>query len=402
MLFRLLAVAGTMLTGFGEGRAAPPFKVGVAPTIQYAIEDLWYHTPADTGPRIAVVDQIVRHQPVVLLVHIVGAAANADGYANVSYDLTVRQADGTVSIEKKGLSAISRRKIAAGYVSLAETEIGFVADDYDPLGAYAVHVAAHDQVSGGQAEGRAEFHVVSPEHLGGPPADFDPERWLTYYYRKPEPQLALAALTALSHDPAIRRAPNRLGPLLGFYEQILADNPWLASAFKERFVTTKDDDERRLLSVVLAYVYRDDAGFARDLPDAAQRDLADVPRSQLPVPSTEPADAGELDVYWGRFLASGRFQPIRDLVTVVQNYLPYQGAMEKYRHLAPKPATVPPAVAKDVILGAALWSLGSNARQHDLVRNYLRSLLKDNDTPPAVKPALRAALAWKPPDRRGT
>ncbi len=206
---------------------------------------------------------------------------------------------------------------------------------------------------------------------------------------------------ALSHDPAFRRVPNRQGPLLGFYEQVLADNPWLAPKFKQRFATTTDDDERRLLAQVLAYVYRDDAGFARDLPDPAQRAFGDVPRSWLPIPSTEPMDGGQLDVYWGRFLASGRFQPIRDLVTVVQNYLPYKGQLEEYRNLKKKPGTVPPAVYKDVVLNAALWSLGSNAHQHELVRNYLRDLIHAKDTPPAVKAALQAALSSKPNQQRG-
>jgi len=260
---------------------------------------------------------------------------------------------------------------------------------------------AHDQISGARVDAQAQLQLVRLEEMGGPPPDFDPLRWLTHYYAKPEPHLALAALTALSHHPDLRRPANRLGPLLGFYEQVLTDNPWLKPVFKQRFAATQDDDERRLLSVVLAYAYRDDAGFARDLPDAAQREFSDVPRTQLPLPSTEPTDGGQLDLYWGRFLASGRFQPIRDLVTVVQNYLPCQGELEKYRNLARKPATVPPAVVKDAMLGAALWSLGSNAHQHELVRNYLLPLLEAGDTPPAVKSALRTALGAKPPGPPG-
>jgi len=399
-VWRLLA-GGVVLAASGVAPGAPRLEVYVAPTIQYAFEDIWYHTPSGTGTKFAVAGQVVRHQPAVLLVNIVGAAADAAGRATVSYDLTVRQPDGTVSVDKKGLSAITRRQIAPGYVSLAETVLGFVADDQDPQGRYVIHVVAHDQISGAQADAQAELEVVTLEQLHGPPADFDADRWLTHYYLKPEPQLALPALLALSHKPDFRRPANRLSPLLGFYEQVLADNPWLAPSFKLRFATTRDDDERRLLSVVLAYVYRDDASFARDLPDAAQRELSDVPRAQLPLPSTEPTDGGQLDLFWGRFFASGRFQPIRDLVMVVQNDLPYQGALENYRKLTRKPPTVPAVVVKDWILGDALWSLGSNAHQHELVRNYLLSLLEANDTSPAVKAALRAALAGPPPPWSG-
>jgi hypothetical protein len=374
--------------------------VRVGPTIQYAHDDIWYHTPPETGPKFALTDKVVRHQQAYFLVTMVGPAVDVEGYSEVSYDLTIRRPDGTVSVEKKDLTAIPRCKVSPGYVNKAQAYIGFTADDSDPLGKYTVHLVAHDVVSGGQAEWETTLTVVTLEELGGPSENFDPIRWLVNYYRRPEPHLALPALIALSHDPVTRRIPKGQGSLMGFCEQVLADNPWLAPQFKQRFATTTDDDERRLLAQVLAYAYRDDAGFARDLPEPAQRAFGDMPRSLLPIPSTEPMDGGQLDVYWGRFLASGRFQPIRDLVTVVQNYLPYKGQLEEYKNLKKKPGTVPPAVYKDVVLNAALWSLGSNAYQHELVRNYLLYLLQAKDTPPEVKPALKAALSWKPKEQR--
>jgi hypothetical protein len=397
---RLVAVWVAVLGSLRGTESVHKFEVRVGPTIQYAHDDIWYHTPPETGPKFALTDKVVRHQQAYFLVTMVGPAVDVEGYSEVSYDLTIRRPDGTVSVEKKDLTAIPRGKVSPGYVNKAQAYIGFTADDSDPLGKYTVHLVAHDLVSGGQAEWETALTVVTLEELGGPPENFDPIWWLTNYYRRPEPHLALPALMALSHDPASRRVPNRQGPLLGFYEQVLAENPWLAPQFKQRFATTTDDDERRLLAQVLAYVYRDDAGFARDLPEPARQAFAAVPHDKLPLPSTEPMDGGQLDVYWGRFLASGRFQPIRDLVTVVQNYLPYKGQLEAYKNLKKKPQPPPPEVYKDVILGTALWSLGSNAYQHELVRNYLLYLLQAKDTPPEVKPALKAALSWKPKEQQ--
>ncbi|MDD2763854.1 MAG: hypothetical protein PHE83_07785 [Opitutaceae bacterium] len=45
----------------------------------------------------------------------------------------------------------------------------------------------------------------------------------------------------------------------------------MISEFKQHFATTRDNDERRLLTQVLAYLSRDDASFASDLPEPARR-----------------------------------------------------------------------------------------------------------------------------------
>jgi len=43
-----------------------------------------------------------------------------------------------------------------------------------------------------------------------------------------------------------------------------------------------------------------------------------------------------------------------------------------------------------------LWSLGSNAHQQKLVRDYLIGIEQANDTTREVKIALQDALAWRP------
>jgi hypothetical protein len=340
-------------------------------------------------------DRIVRGQPLRLFVLFFGEAVDAAGQVEVDYDIAIHEPDGR-TVERKNLVAIPRRRLDPRFIQSAQTGIAYEADPSDPLGEYRVHVVAFDRVGHNSAVANASFRVIDPESAGGLPANFDPISWISGFYRDPKPLQALPALMAFSHTPFGRGPVGRLGPLLGFMEQVLGDDPWLAPRFNQRFATTADPDERRLLGFVLAYAYRNKPEFTRELPGPARRLLADVPLNRMPVPSAEPLSGAQLDIYWGRFFASGSAQPIRDLVAVVRDYLPFQGSLDAYRRLTVKPDHTPVELYKNAVLNAAMWSLASNARQHDLVRAYLAFIFEGKDTPPAVKSALKAILLWKP------
>lgn len=73
-----------------------------------------------------------------------------------------------------------------------------------------------------------------------------------------------------------------------------------------------------------------------------------------------------------------------------------RGCVLVYKQRRRKPRTPPPEVRKDILLGTVLWSLGSNAHQHKLVRDYLLGIQQDLVTSPKMKTVLDEVLAWKP------
>lgn len=85
-------------------------------------------------------------------------------------------------------------------------------------------------------------------------------------------------------------------------------------------------------------------------------------------------------MWWGRFFASGRYEPIRELVGVLA-YHPYVNAVEDYKKLATKPRTPPPEFLKGAVLGAAVWSLTSNIQQDKVVRDYCEGILMRQELP---------------------
>jgi len=374
--------------------AAPPI-FNIVASVQYAHTEIYFHTPAGITPVLANAKEIAPAQRIDLLVIVPRYAVDAEGRADVSYDLTVHYPNGRTQAMSSN-SVAAKLKVRPGTLLFPQTIRGFLTGPGDPFGDYRFEVTVHDHVGGASASQSVVIHVSESNRPLPLPDKFEASDWLSRYYARPEPRLALPALEAMAGDAALKqKGIDGLGGVFGFYQQVLADNPWLLPWFKQWYVAG-DGDLRHLLGLVLAYAARADPGIVADLPKKIQTELAAAGLELPPPPSATPEKGGQLDALWGRFFASGRFGPIADLVAVVSAYLPYQGRLEAFKKPATSEQALPPEVLKSALLNSALWSLRFNAYQHKLVRDYLLYLQEAPDTAPPIKAALAAALAWKP------
>ncbi|HVZ66222.1 MAG TPA: hypothetical protein VG936_16770 [Lacunisphaera sp.] len=356
------------------------------PTIQYAHRDIWTQTPAARGPTAMTVDQVVRGQEVQILVFATNCTVGADGAAEVTYDISFVRPDGKTGGSKTGLRLIPRGPVKnSRYVRKAVDMVGFVANGEDPLGEWKVVVAATDRIGSLTVQREQTFKVVDYGVLDAPvPGHADPGRWLMNYHNRPAPHQLLAMLQQFAENPPVGTPPpvdEENGALLGFFEQVLKDNPWLLPHVIARLAKTQDR-ERALLSVLLAYAKRDDPAFADSLPDALRDSIKTHRLERWPAPTAEPLRGAQLDVLWGRFFASGRYEPIRALVGVLA-YHPFKEALSEYKLRSNKPAPPPVEVLKSAVFGAAVWSLRSNIQQDQLVRDYCEAILLRRELPEA-------------------
>lgn len=370
----------------------------IFPSTQYAHADIFHRTPSGFGPTLYIAEEIAPGQRLDLVPLVHGYAVDQERKAHVTYEVTIHGPTGGVQ-RLPGSILLSDSTQADSRAALFPRNIArFNTNPGDPAGSYRFEIAIRDEIGGKTVTKSATVRVAESDASLPLPAGLDPLRFLTDYYQRPRPRLALPVLTAFSRTSFAARKADGHGTLLGFYDQVLRDNPWLIPQFTQRLAATPDDSERRILALVLAYAKRDEPQFGSDLPRGARAQLAAAKKEAMPFPSREPTTGGQLDLQWGAFLASGRFEPIETLVAVVKNYLPYAGKLEEFKKLPTKPKVLPPEMMKDVLLGSALWSLGSNAHQQKLVRDYLVGIERANETLPEVKAALRGALAWRPKD----
>lgn len=397
-LLRSLAVLVVLLVGT---RAAEPvtvvtgFDATLFPTTQYAHAEIFFRTPPGFAPALALANEIAPGQRLDLLVVARGYAVDAEGRAHVTAELVIHRPDGSVMRPPGSITVANQAKVDPRTLLFPKDIASFNTSRGDPTGDYRFEVVVRDHIGDRTVTKSANVRVTETDAPLPLPADFDVMRFLTDYYQRPRPRLTLPALTAFSETNYARRKAEGHGTLLGFYDQVLADNPWLVPHFTQRLTATKSESERRMLALVLVYAKRSDPKFGGDLPRAARAALTAARKETLPLPSREPTNGGQLDLQWGVFLASGKFEPIANLVGVVQNYLPHRGQLEAYKKLTVKPPALPPEVMKDVLLNSALWSLGSNAHQQKLVRDYLIGIEQAADTTPEVRNALQGALAWR-------
>lgn len=356
------------------------------PTIQYAHPDIWTKTPNGRGPAHAAVGQIVRGQTVHLLVFATGYTTGPDQIAEVSYRLSCIRPDGSAGFAKDGLRLISRAPAKEPRSVHKAAELAtFVATKDDPLGTWRVVVEATDQISKITVRREQPLTVVGDEVLTEPlPPGFDQGRWLMGYHFKPLPQQVPAAIKFIAEHPpagAKPREDTENGAWLGFFEQVLADNPWLLPHLLTQ-LDRADGRERALLSTLLAFAKRGDPAFPDSLPDALRVSIKEHQLVHWPVPDKQPLQGTQLDVLWGRFFASGHFEPIRALVAVLA-YHPHKDVLEEYKKLKKKPAKPPVELYKSAVFKAAVWSLQSNIQQDKVVRDYCEGILLRKELPAA-------------------
>ncbi|MCC6416150.1 MAG: hypothetical protein IT582_09600 [Opitutaceae bacterium] len=378
------------------------FSVRVAPTIQRAFQEIWEKTPLGRGPKMVVADKAYPGQELYVHVMAHGLAVSPEGKAEADYSISVYKPDGTISYTQSDLPLVSISANADGrMVHKAPSVTGIILEPNDPAGQWRIVVEAVDRVS--NATARSEALIIFEGRYRPEPLSSDAEQWLMPYHFSPKPQQLQAYLKHMAANPPMKDGKPRpletMGPLLGFFEQVLADNPWLLPHLIDDFAQASSAEKAQLAGL-LAYAKRDDAEFVFGLPAELKQAAKKYRGTRWPVPSSEPLDGAQLDVLWGRFFASGAYQPLRDLVGVLA-YHPYRNALEEYQRLEKKPKVVPVEVYKNAVFKSAAWSLGSNIQQDTLVRDYCEGMLLREELPRDLQlwvlGALKAAIEKQEP-----
>ena len=385
-IFCLVWLALALRSHGAPDTAAAGLDVILLPTIQYAHQDIWTRTPNGRGPANTGVGRVVRGQPVHILVFAARFATDAGQTAEVDYRLSFVRPDGSAGFAQDGLRLVSRAPVKEPRSVHKAVELAtFVATQADPLGTWRVVVEATDRIGHVTVRREQTFDVVDDEVLTEPlPSGFDQGRWLMGYHFKPMPQQVPAAIKFIAEHPPAGAKPRddaENGALLGFFEQVLADNPWLLPHLLTQ-LDRADGRERALLSTLLAFAKRDDPAFPDSLPEALRVSIKEHQLVRWPVPDKEPLRGTQLDVLWGRFFASGRYEPIRALVAVLA-YHPHKDVLEEYKKLKKKPAKPPVELYKSAVFKAAAWSLQSNIQQDKVVRDYCEGILLRKELPAA-------------------
>lgn len=378
----------------------------VFPTIQYAADDFYYRSATAFTPRYSEQNRLYTGQAAHLIVTASNYALDHANKVNLTYALNIIDPRGVLHEGPLNIPLYQGQVPNPDLQLFPQDRIVFYAGQGDPAGEYTLQIILSDNVSGVQRELKQKLQV-RPYQIPQLPADFNPVTWLEHYYLNPTPEFALPALalfepiatTPTAQVPTAIAAPSATpyadAPqrLLGFYEQILADNPWLLPHFITRYEHDKIADARyarspahtrERLKQILTIHSRRYSERPEQIPPHLWRELRHADR-KASGENSRPVTVAKREQLWGRFFASGAFVHISQLAATAadHHFLDADAAQAQARFArlserhGPEQALaelVPTLHPHTQALIHSLWSLHQRGQEHTLVRAYLRHI----------------------------
>jgi hypothetical protein len=211
------------------------------------------------------------------------------------------------------------------------------------------------------------------------------QAWCERYALAPEPQHLAAA---------IRRAAQQKGhplSLLGFPASALEAFP---AAIPPVVEAVRADDERTRLAAAVAIRWAggDPAPLLATLGASATAAFADFHPPPSPVVLDLDASAlaetsARMDLLWGRFMATGRPEPLRQLVDLLALRDDYPALQAAKAKTEPRPPV--DRIVRGVLYVTAGWSISSFAVGEGPASDHLARWREDPKTPAVIREELR-------------
>ena len=361
--------AGTE-TGTETHAAAGEFKATLSIVRADKGLDVWYRAAHDSSPALALVHQVNPGENVLLLVVLEGIGDAGGGRGKVTLDLSTVDADRKTQVLASDVPAWDDALPSQGQLVLSRAVPEFAFGDKDPPGTTTIVAEAHDAGSGRTARSEAQLELV-PWTYGEVPADHAAcDQWMWEYYRAPKPAQAVRAWLEYA-DLQNRDGQSPNFAVLGFFRSLFQASPWLVDHLVARFDPTRPDQSTKI--TLMLHLLGQDARLAtlpvgdEQVREHIAQNLAQV---SLPDPYRELTSPAQLDLLWGEFLATGRYAPVRQLITALA-LAPFDDAVAAFAS-SQKTDEDKERLRQGLIFQGARWSLDSNMAGHPLVVAYAR------------------------------
>jgi hypothetical protein len=213
--------------------------------------------------------------------------------------------------------------------------------------------------------------------------------WSAGYYRHPEPARLLPALRLLVADPKTLQSRGALANTIALFAAALKANPAASREFAAR--VNAEPNPLRTLAVAILQVSGADIQPVIEDWSAQDRARFEGKPQWLDAYAFNPndgQDATRLDFCWAEFMATGRIEPVRQVVSALA-WRPDYDAFDKARKADTLGHEWTPEIGHTVAYMAASWSLDSFNRNDPLAADYLLAIAADPATPTAIKAELK-------------
>ncbi len=192
----------------------------------------------------------------------------------------------------------------------------------------------------------------------------DITNWITYYYMHPQPDDVPARVREMAALGVFRKE-SAAPPVIAFLAEVFRENPSRIAGWFETLRNISPDARLAIIRAAWESNTKEGAAALNALGAQKERDLASQIRKQKPIDlAKDQIDSPAfLDMLWGTFSASGKAWPVERVIGVVSWKVPAEGTPNRTNVL--------------LIIGAARWSLSSNAFQHRRVYEICQNTLSN-------------------------
>ncbi len=365
-LFSLLLALSLLI--FNTTSQAGKFDAIVVPSLMDSDMDGWYKIPTNSGPNIHRTYSVYQGQMFNLLIFLRGYSADKNMNLHVRYDVQIYDPNGKPT-DDKGTDILAYQGPVGNpeALMLNQQYLKIVFTERYQFGTYKIKVIVYDKISGKTFTSETPIKLI-PFVL---PKKFESqkkvEEWLMGYYRNPTPAKAISGAQAIIELDA--RWLNENLNMLTFFKRIFSDNPFLFKNIAKHFKSfSKEDQQKFLLISNLAGNLELQPFLIGDNKEKFENFYNNV--KKIPDVNGEITSAVQLDILWSEFLATGKYEPIRKIVSALA-LKKYKGTLDKVKS---GEVEVTGEVRKNAYLeatyGSAVWSLISNCKQMPLVFKY--------------------------------
>ena len=194
------------------------------------------------------------------------------------------------------------------------------------------------------------------------PNQADIANWISHYYIHPQPDdipARVREMTALG----VFRKESAVPPVVAFLAEIFRENPSRIAGWFESLRNTSPEARSAIIRAAWESNTKEGTAALNALVAQKEQDLALQIRKQkrIDLEKDQIDSPAFLDMLWGTFSASGKAWPVERIIGVLSWDLPAEGTPNRTNVL--------------LIIGAARWSLSSNAFQHRRVYEICQNTL---------------------------
>ncbi len=176
---------------------------------------------------------------------------------------------------------------------------------------------------------------IKPVYANTTESSLNPDEMMTYYYKNKDINKALDIIQQLSDSKILEQAKHSFTPVVGFIIGIIGEN---------------ENIEERIHKLSISPQMQECVSVAEKL-------LKQYPFEEILTDPDKIQDERGLDLLWGVFGATGNPQVPETIRTFVE-----KNKISK--------APIGQKTRQDLVVMSAIWSLESNAKQHDIVAPF--------------------------------